>query len=706
MNQALKKVSVVIVTYNNLKFTKNCLLSIKKYSHYPNLEIIIVDNASNDGSDFFLKKWQKNSDDNQLKKIILNKKNLGFSKACNQGLLEATGDYLVILNNDTYVTPYWIRKLIAHLDKDISIGIIGPITNNIGNEAKIDITYSSMEEMLKFSNKYTKAHQGINFEIKNVAFFCAMLRKEVFKKVGLLDESFGLGFFEDDDYCRRIEKIGKRIICAEDVFIHHHLSASFSMIGREARDKLFNKNKKIYEKKWGSWTLHKYRKKTHSINTYSLSLSMFNKVKKNIIQIIPYPIYRRLKRYIFKLLSTLFPKSSFKSRYLDFVRIEINKEEEFTFEKNKFRAKRGKKDIFLFPIIDWNFRFQRPQHCCQYFEKQGHRVFYISATFNNYDKDKPFTIFKQVSERTFLVNLKCSIPLPVIYSDVLNENQLEKVSESLKKLLDYLDTNSSIFIINLPFWTDLVIKSEFNKHKIIYDCMDYHAGFKNSSAIMEVKESILISYADSVIVSSKKLYDRFETTQNLKIIRNAGEFERFAKNPSAIKPNFSYPNIGYFGAISEWFDVDLVEFLAQKKKNWNFTLIGSYADARISKLQKLPNVKLLGEIAYDELPFHLHSFDVCIIPFIISSLIEHTNPVKIYEYLSAGKPVVSTMLPELMLLDKKLVYLAKTKNEFIKQLDRAMKERNKKPLIKFRTEFAKKNSWNIRMKQFYKLAIR
>jgi O-antigen biosynthesis protein len=302
--------------------------------------------------------------------------------------------------------------------------------------------------------------------------------------------------------------------------------------------------------------------------------------------------------------------------------------------------------------------------------------------------------------------LACPSPQPVIYSDVLNEDQLEKVSESLKSLLSYLTVKSSIFIINLPFWTDLVIRPEFDKHKIIYDCMDYHAGFNNSSANMEVKESLLIRYADAVIVSSKKLYDRFENTKNLKIIRNAGEFERFAINPSATKLNSSFPNIGYFGAISEWFDVDLVEFLAQKKRNWNFTLIGSYADAKISKLQKLPNIKLLNEIPYEELPLYLHSFDVCIIPFIISPLIEHTNPVKVYEYLSAGKPVVSTMLPELILLDKKLVYLAKTKFDFIKQLDKAMKERNKKALIKFRTEFARKNSWNIRMKQFYKLAIR
>lgn len=704
MNQSFKKVSIIIVTYNNLNFTKECLTSIEKHSHYPSLEIIVIDNKSEDGTQAFLQNWKIKLWKNLSKIVILNKENSGFAKANNQGLKIATGEYLVLLNNDTYVTPYWIHKLIAHFKKDSSVGIIGPITNNIGNEAKIDITYTSMEEMLKFSNEYTKAHQGINFEIKNVAFFCVMLRKEVFKKVGLLDESFGLGFFEDDDYCRRIEKIGKRIVCAEDVYIHHHLSASFSKISQETRDKLFIRNKKIYEKKWGPWVPHHHRDKTYSINTTSSRISIFNKIKKNIIKIIPHPIYKILKRYILKALAAVFPSSSFKSKYLDFVRIEMNTKE-FIFNKNKFKAKKGKKDIFLFPIIDWNFRFQRPQHCCQYFQKQGHRVFYISATFNS-DEDKPFTIFKQVSERTFLVTLSCPSPQPVIYSDVLNEDQLEKVSESLKSLLSYLTARNSIFIINLPFWTDLVIKPEFDKHKIIYDCMDYHAGFNNSSANMEAKESLLIRYADAVIVSSKKLYDRFENTKNLKIIRNAGEFERFAINPSATKPNSSFPNIGYFGAISEWFDVDLVEFLAQKKRNWNFTLIGSYADAKISKLQKLPNIKLLNEIPYEELPLYLHSFDVCIIPFIISPLIEHTNPVKVYEYLSAGKPVVSTMLPELILLDKKLVYLAKTKFDFIKQLDRAMKERNKKALIKFRTEFARKNSWNIRMKQFYKLAIR
>ena len=75
-------------------------------------------------------------------------------------------------------------------------------------------------------------------------------------------------------------------------------------------------------------------------------------------------------------------------------------------------------------------------------------------------------IFKQVSERTFLVTLACPSPQPVIYSDVLNEDQLEKVSESLKSLLSYLTAKSSIFIINLPFWTDLVIRPEFDKHKI------------------------------------------------------------------------------------------------------------------------------------------------------------------------------------------------------------------------------------------------
>ena len=251
------KVSVVVVTYNNLDFTRECLSSLDAHTHHDALEIIVVDNASSDGSPAFLTEWLAGGSN---RKLILNEDNRGFAAANNQGLVVADGDYLVLLNNDTYVTPGWVRTLFRHLQRDPTIGLIGPVTNNIGNEAKIDIHYANMTGMVEASGKYTRRHLGQTFSLHTAAFFCVMFSRNVYERVGPLDEAFGRGFFEDDDYCRRIEQIGLRVVCAEDVFIHHHLSASFKKLKSAERQALFEQNKLTYEAKWGKWVPHKHER--------------------------------------------------------------------------------------------------------------------------------------------------------------------------------------------------------------------------------------------------------------------------------------------------------------------------------------------------------------------------------------------------------------------------------------------------------------
>lgn len=253
-------ISVIVVTYNNLELTRACLASLDKYAQDICQEIIVVDNASTDGSQEFLNDWATCAPN---RKVILNDSNRGFAAANNQGLNRATGQYLVLLNNDTHVTPGWALTLAKHLQRDQTIGLIGPVTNNIGNEAKIDIKYNTMDEMIAISSRYANLHIGQTIPLKTAAFFCVMLPKSVYEQIGPLDESFGLGFFEDDDYCRRIEKMGLRIVCAEDVFVHHHLSASFNKLPSPERQLLFETNRNIYESKWGPWTPHRYRPTSH-----------------------------------------------------------------------------------------------------------------------------------------------------------------------------------------------------------------------------------------------------------------------------------------------------------------------------------------------------------------------------------------------------------------------------------------------------------
>jgi hypothetical protein len=171
----------------------------------------------------------------------------------------ARGDYLVLLNNDTVVTRSWLSRLIFHL-RDSQIGMIGPVTNASGNESRIEVAYRTLEDMEAFAERYTRAHLGQTFEIRMLALFCAALRRAVLDAVGPLDERFGIGMFEDDDYALRLRRQRYRLLCAEDVFVHHWGSASFSQLSDVEYARVFDENRRAFEAKWGvPWEPHRYR---------------------------------------------------------------------------------------------------------------------------------------------------------------------------------------------------------------------------------------------------------------------------------------------------------------------------------------------------------------------------------------------------------------------------------------------------------------
>lgn len=256
---ALPRVSVVVLSYNNLKLTEVCLDSLLKHTNYANWELIVVDNASTDGTSEYLTEFGRAHTD---AKIILSPDNGGFSAGNNLGIKQATGDIIILLNNDTYVTDGWIMSLVRHFKADPELGLVGPVTNNIGNEAKIDIVYNAKEQIAAKALTYTSVHGRERLYLDNIAFFCAAISAEAIAKIGLLDERFGLGFFEDDDYCKRARGAGFKIAIAEDCFVHHELSASWNANKQKQRDQYLERNKKIFEEKWGEpWKKHSYRKR-------------------------------------------------------------------------------------------------------------------------------------------------------------------------------------------------------------------------------------------------------------------------------------------------------------------------------------------------------------------------------------------------------------------------------------------------------------
>lgn len=268
------RVSIIIVTYNNLEYNRLCLENIISKTDYPNYEIIVVDNNSSDGTPDYLKNMEQRY---SFIKIILNNENIGFAKANNQGIKNSTGDYIVFLNNDTVVTKGWLTKFVNYLDKYPEIGLIGPVTNSCGNEAQIDTDYNNLDNMNSFAYQYTIDHEGIFFDIRMLAFYCTAMRKEILDKVGLLDEEYGIGMFEDDDYSHRVKLQGYRIVCAEDIFIHHYGQGAFKkLIDTGKYYELFNRNRNLFEKKWGvKWVMHKHRSHCDISSTQTI-----NEIKK------------------------------------------------------------------------------------------------------------------------------------------------------------------------------------------------------------------------------------------------------------------------------------------------------------------------------------------------------------------------------------------------------------------------------------------
>ena len=254
LRQASPRVSIIIVTYNNLALTRLCLESVLRNTEHPNFEIIIVDNLSKDGTPDYLRQLAELE---PSVKVILNDQNFGFAKANNQGIELATGETIVLLNNDTVVPPGWLSRLLRHLN-DPQVGMVGPVTNFVGNEARIEVPYSTWQEMENFAHEHTWANDLLVSDIHMLAMFCVAMRREVFNQVGTLDERFGVGMFEDDDYSVRVKQAGFRLICAADVFVHHFGQAAFGKLIKSGDyDRIFEENQRQYEAKWQTaWQPH------------------------------------------------------------------------------------------------------------------------------------------------------------------------------------------------------------------------------------------------------------------------------------------------------------------------------------------------------------------------------------------------------------------------------------------------------------------
>lgn len=242
------KISIVIVTYNQLEFTKQCIDSIYKFTRETDYEIIIVDNNSEDGTADYLKSLCTRNEKVPVE-LIFNKYNLGFPAGCNQGIKASSSEYVLFLNNDTVVTYNWLKNLQICISSSQYIGAVGPVTNYCSNYQAMDVNYNNMDEMQLFARQHNISDKNMWEERLNLVGFCILIKRKVLDEVGYFDEIFSPGNYEDDDLSMRIIKSGHKMILCRDTFIHHYGDKSFKK-NLSGFIELLEINSRKFENKW------------------------------------------------------------------------------------------------------------------------------------------------------------------------------------------------------------------------------------------------------------------------------------------------------------------------------------------------------------------------------------------------------------------------------------------------------------------------
>ena len=233
--------SIIIPTFNGLHLLRTCVEHIRAYTDTP-YEIIVVDNGSRDGTGEYCVR--------EGLLLVSLPENAGFPVACNHGLRLASGDQLLLLNNDVFVSPRWLTLLQEALNSRKEIGIVGPVTNYASGIQQVKVGYADRAGYILEAERWNASNPGLWLEVNRIVGLCYLFKRTVMDRVGLLDEMFSPGHYEDDDYCYRARLAGFKLVVAGNVLVHHEGSASFRTRFPGGFQELIERNRRRFVEKW------------------------------------------------------------------------------------------------------------------------------------------------------------------------------------------------------------------------------------------------------------------------------------------------------------------------------------------------------------------------------------------------------------------------------------------------------------------------
>ena len=345
----------------------------------------------------------------------------------------------------------------------------------------------------------------------------------------------------------------------------------------------------------------------------------------------------------------------------------------------------AERDLVCFSHLRWDFVYQRPQHLLSR-AARTRRVIFIEEPIH--DVARPCLDTRRDESGVLIVT-------PHLPHDA--------GAMHIRTLLDFFLSTNGIHDFVAWYYTPMAL--EFSRHlrpaATIYDCMDELSAFAGAPADIREKERDLLARADLVLTGGRSLYEAKRALHgNVQECPSSVDVSHFAlaRQPlpePADQEGIPKPRIGFFGVLDERLDLDLLGNIAQLSPGWQFVMVGPVAKIDPGRLPSRPNIHYLGSKSYKELPGYIAGWEVAMLPFARNEATRFISPTKTPEYLAAGRPVVSTSIPDVVRPygEEGLARIADTPELFVEAIRAALCDRASRWLPRA-DAFLSGNSWD------------